>query len=106
MKILVGTHLIGEQTRHIVEKILAIVLSIQQGPTLSTSLNPNVLACPAPSQYFTGRESNLRKLSRMLAVPVVTLFSTSGNALSAFVHSFDCSSRSVVPYCVASPQLI
>ncbi|KAK0215930.1 hypothetical protein EDD85DRAFT_442046 [Armillaria nabsnona] len=32
MKILVGTHLIGEQTHHIVEKILAIVLSIQQGP--------------------------------------------------------------------------
>ncbi len=105
MKILIGTRLVGDQTHHIMEKILTIVLSIQQGPTPSLSLNLNVLACPAPSQYFTGRESDLRKLSRMLAAPVVTLFSTSGNALSTFVRSFYHSSRSVVFYYVASPQL-
>ncbi|PBK86792.1 hypothetical protein ARMGADRAFT_480133 [Armillaria gallica] len=93
MKILIGMRLVGDQTHHTVEKILTIVLSIQQGPTPSLSLNLNVLACPAPSQYFTGRESDLRKLSRMLAAPVVTLFSTSGNALSTFVRSFDHSSR-------------
>ncbi|PBK94557.1 hypothetical protein ARMGADRAFT_965352 [Armillaria gallica] len=93
MKVLVGMRLVGDQTHHIVEKILTIVLSTQQGPTPSPSLNLNVLACPAPSQYFTGRESDLRKLSRMLAAPVVTLFSTNSNALSAFVHSFDHSSR-------------
>ncbi len=101
MKILIGTRLVGDQTHHIVKKIL----SIQQGLTPSPSLNLNVLACPAPSQYFTGRESDLRKLSRMLAAPVVTLFSTNGDALSAFVHSFDHSSRSVVPYCATSLQL-
>ncbi|PBK61763.1 hypothetical protein ARMSODRAFT_1025316 [Armillaria solidipes] len=93
MKVLIGTRLVGDQTHHIVEKILTIVLSIQQGPTPSPSLNLNVLACPAPSQYFTGRESNLRKLSRMFAAPVVTLFGTNSNALSAFVHRFDHSSR-------------
>ncbi|SJL08058.1 uncharacterized protein ARMOST_11417 [Armillaria ostoyae] len=84
------TRLIGKQTHLGVEKILA---TIQQGPTPSSSLNLNVLPCPAPSQYFTGRESILWKLSRMLAMPVVTLFSTNRNALSAFVHSFDHSSR-------------
>ncbi|KAK0224961.1 P-loop containing nucleoside triphosphate hydrolase protein, partial [Armillaria nabsnona] len=84
------THLAVEQTHHGVEKILA---TIQQSPTPSSSLNLNVLACPAPSQYFTGREGILRKLSRMLAAPVVTLFSTNRNTLSAFVHSFDHSSR-------------
>lgn len=105
MKILIGMRLVGDQTHHIVEKILTIVLSIQQGPTPSSSLNLNVLACPAPSQYFTGHESDLQKLSRMLTAPVVTLFSMNSNALSAFVHSFDHSLRLVVPYCVASPQL-
>ncbi len=107
MKIHVATHLVveqthlaveqtrltGEQTHHGVEKILA---TIQQGMTPSSSSNLNVLPCPTPSQYFTGRESILCKLSRMLSVPVVTLFSTNRNTLSAFVHSFDYSSKSVV----------
>ncbi|PBK86845.1 hypothetical protein ARMGADRAFT_1168991 [Armillaria gallica] len=84
------TYLAVEQTHHGMEKILA---TIQQSPTPSSSLNLNVLACPAPSQYFTGRERILQKLSRMLAAPVVTLFSTNRNTLSAFVHSFDHSSR-------------
>ncbi len=87
------TRLTGERTHLGVEKILA---TMHQGLTPSSSPNLNVLACPAPSQYFTGRESILRKLSRMLATPVVTLFSTNRNALSAFVHSFDHSSRSVI----------
>ncbi|KAK0224863.1 hypothetical protein EDD85DRAFT_228926 [Armillaria nabsnona] len=84
------TRLTGERTHLGVEKILA---TIQQGPTPSSSPNLNVLTCPTPSQYFTGRESILHKLSQMLAAPVVTLFSTNRNALSAFVHSFDHSSR-------------
>ncbi|PBK86815.1 hypothetical protein ARMGADRAFT_480711 [Armillaria gallica] len=87
------TYLAVEQTHHGVEKILA---TIQQSPTPSSSLNLNVLACPAPSQYFTGREGILRKLSRMLAAPVVTLFSMNRNRLSAFVHSLDHSSKLVV----------
>ncbi len=95
------TCLTGEQTHLGVEKIL---VTMQQGLTPSPSPNLNVLACPAPSQYFTGRESILWKLSQMLAAPVVTLFSMNENALSAFVHSFDHSSRSVV-YSAASHQL-
>ncbi|KAK0432110.1 hypothetical protein EV421DRAFT_120221 [Armillaria borealis] len=102
VKILVGMRLIGDQTHLIVEKILTIVLSIQQGPTPSLSPNLNVLPCPAPSQYFTGRKSNLRKLSRMFAAPVVTLFSTNINALSAFVRSFDHLSRFTVIFLDAS----
>ncbi len=101
MTIHVDTRLTVEQIHLGMEKIL---VTIQQGPTPSSSLNLNVLACPAPSQYFTGRESILRKLSRMLAAPVVTLFSLNRNTLSDFVHSFDHSSRSVV-YSVASHQL-
>ncbi|PBK86678.1 hypothetical protein ARMGADRAFT_476795 [Armillaria gallica] len=84
------TRLTGEQTHLGVEKILA---TLHQGPTPSSSPNLNVLACPTPSQYFTGRESILQKLSQMLSAPVVTLFSTNKNALAAFVHSFDHSSR-------------
>ncbi|SJL08189.1 uncharacterized protein ARMOST_11552 [Armillaria ostoyae] len=89
------TYLAVERTHHGVEKILA---TIQQGPTPtpSSSLNLNVLACPAPSQYFTGRESILWTLSRMFTMPVVTLFSMNSNALSAFVHSFDHLSRFTV----------
>ena len=106
MKILIGTRLVGDETHLIMEKILMIVLSIQQGPTPSPSLNLNVLACPAPSQYFTGRESILWTLSRMFTMPVVTLFSTNSNALSAFVHSFDHLSRSVVAYYATSHWLM
>ncbi|KAK0471108.1 hypothetical protein IW261DRAFT_906807 [Armillaria novae-zelandiae] len=108
-KVLIGTHVVVEQTRltgektyHGVEKILA---TMQEGLAPSSSLNLNVLTCPAPSQYFTGRESELQKLSSMLAAPVVTLFSPDSNALSAFVHSFDHSSRLVVVYCVACHEL-
>ncbi|PBK86752.1 hypothetical protein ARMGADRAFT_1086262 [Armillaria gallica] len=74
------THFTGEQT------YLA-------SPTPSSSFNLNVLACPAPSKYFIGHEGILRKLSRMLSAPVVTLFSMNRNALSAFVHSLDHSSK-------------
>ncbi|KAK0186240.1 P-loop containing nucleoside triphosphate hydrolase protein [Armillaria mellea] len=89
--ILVDTRIVVEQTHHGVKQILATIL--QQGPAPSSSFNLNVLPCPAPSQYFTGRESILQKLSRMLAAPVVTLFSTNSNTLSTFIHSFDRLSR-------------
>ncbi len=102
-KIHIGTHITGEKTYHGVEKILTI---IQHDPTPLSPLNLNVLACPPPSQYFTGREGDLWKLSRMLAVPVVTLFSTNSNALADFICSFDHSSRSVVVYCVVSYWLM
>ncbi|KAK0493600.1 hypothetical protein EDD18DRAFT_406899 [Armillaria luteobubalina] len=87
-KILIGTSIAVEQTRLTGEKIL---VTMQKGLAPSSSLNLDVLACPAPSQYFTGRESDLQKLSRMLGAPVVTLFSMNSHALSAFVHSFDSS---------------
>ncbi|KAK0214341.1 hypothetical protein IW262DRAFT_1466048 [Armillaria fumosa] len=86
----VNTHLAVEQTCHGVEKIL---MTIQESSALSSSLNLNVLLCPAPSQYFTGHKVIPHKLLRMLATPVVTLFSTNRDALSAFVHNFDHSSR-------------
>ncbi|KAK0495724.1 hypothetical protein EDD18DRAFT_251327 [Armillaria luteobubalina] len=91
------TYLVVEQTRHTgeqtsqdVQKILTVV---QKGLVSSSFLDLNVLPCPDSSQYFTGRESDLQNLSRMLAAPVVTLFGTNSNALSAFVHSFNPSSK-------------
>ncbi|KAK0212000.1 hypothetical protein IW262DRAFT_1518855, partial [Armillaria fumosa] len=84
------TRFTGEQTSHDVKEILMIV---QKGPIPSSSLDLNVLPCPDSSQYFTGHESDLWKLSRMLAAPVVTLFSTNSNVVSAFVHSLNHLSR-------------
>jgi len=86
-------HQVG--TRLAVEKILAVVLSIPQGSIPSSPLKLDVLACPTPSQYFTGRESILRQLSRMFSAPVVTLFSENTGELAAFVRGFSHSSRSV-----------
>ncbi|KAK0482516.1 hypothetical protein IW261DRAFT_1036013 [Armillaria novae-zelandiae] len=93
MKVSIGTHLVGDQTYHIVKEIFAILHPLQQGSLPSLLLNLDVLACPASSQYFTGHESDLQKLSKMLAAPVVTLSGINSDALSAFVHRFDDSSR-------------
>ncbi|KAK0465788.1 hypothetical protein IW261DRAFT_1124401 [Armillaria novae-zelandiae] len=101
MKVLIGTRLVGDQTYNLVKEIFAILHLLQQGSLPSLSLNLDVLPCPASSQYFTGRKSDLQKLSRMLAAPVVTLSGMNSDALLAFVRRFEHSPRLVVSYCVA-----
>ncbi|KAK0463287.1 hypothetical protein IW261DRAFT_1408475 [Armillaria novae-zelandiae] len=93
MKVLIGTRLVGDQTYNLVKEIFAILHLLQQGSLPSLSLNLDVLPCPASSQYFTGRKSDLQKLSRMLAAPVVTLSGMNSDALLAFVHRFEHSLR-------------
>ncbi|KAE9407215.1 TPR-like protein [Gymnopus androsaceus JB14] len=45
----------------------------------------NVLKCPAPSQYFVGREDTLNKLSRIFSEPTMTLWSTNTEVIQDFV---------------------
>lgn len=55
---------------------------MQPGQAISVS---DVLQCPAPSQYFVGREDTQRKLSKIFSVPIVTIWSTDTRVIRDFI---------------------
>ncbi|KAE9392747.1 TPR-like protein [Gymnopus androsaceus JB14] len=47
----------------------------------------DILKCPAPSQYFVGREDALKKLSKIFSEPLITLWSTNTEVIHDFLIS-------------------
>ncbi|KAE9399673.1 TPR-like protein [Gymnopus androsaceus JB14] len=70
----------------------------------------DILKCPAPSQYFVGREDALKKLSKISSEPLMTLWSTNAEVIHDFVISQIRSKLHVKYTCVfldaSSPQAL